>query len=283
VIAILGGLGAAVLFATTPLLSARSSRLIGPFSVLSWVMLTGLAITLPLVAIAGVPDRLGAREVGWLVIAGAGNVTGLLLAYAWFRDRRVPDVAALSCPAGPSAVLASAARGEDLGVASGVTLTVIAAGVLLASLGPTSSRERTSNDTARAVLLSTVGATAFGISLYAFGKAGSTLPIAWALLPARLIGSVAVALPLAARSRLLLTRPALPLVVGGGACEVVGLASFAVGARHGIAVSAVLASQFGAIAAIAAFVLFRERLTRLQLVGIAAIATGVAVLSALQA
>ena len=282
-IAILGGLGAAVLFATTTLLSARSTRLIGPFSVLSWVMLTGLAITLPLVAIVGVPDRLGARELGWLVIAGSGNVTGLLLAYAALRTGLVAVVAPILSTEGAIAALVSVARGEDLGVASGVTLTAIAAGVLLASLGPTSSRERTSNDTARAVLLSTVGATAFGISLYALGKAGTTLPIAWALLPARLIGSVGVALPLAARSRLLLTRRALPLVVGGGVCEVLGLASFAVGARHGIAVSAVLASQFGAIAAIAAFIFFRERLTRLQLLGIAAIATGVAVLSALQA
>jgi multidrug transporter EmrE-like cation transporter len=65
--------------------------------------------------------------------------------------------------------------------------------------------------------------------------------------------------------------------------RVVGFASFALGARDGIAVSAVLASEFGAVAALAAFVLFRERVVRLQVVGIAAIATGVAVLSALQA
>jgi len=73
------------------------------------------------------------------------------------------------------------------------------------------------------------------------------------------------------------------MVLLAGVAEVVGFASFALGARHGIAVSAVLASEFGAVAAPAAFVLFHERMVRLQVVGIAAIATGVAVLSALQA
>jgi hypothetical protein len=89
--------------------------------------------------------------------------------------------------------------------------------------------------------------------------------------------------PLALTARLTLTSSALSMVLLASVAEVVGFASFALGARHGIAVSAVLASEFGAVAALAAFVLFNERVVRLQVVGIAAIATGVAVLSALQA
>ena len=49
------------------------------------------------------------------------------------------------------------------------------------------------------------------------------------------------------------------------------------------AVAAVLASQFAAIAAVAAYFLFRERLTRVQLVGVGMIVCGVAVVTALQA
>jgi drug/metabolite transporter (DMT)-like permease len=64
---------------------------------------------------------------------------------------------------------------------------------------------------------------------------------------------------------------------------VAGFALFALGARHGIAVSAVLASQFAAISAIAAYVLFHERLARLQLAGVVAIVCGVTVLTVLQA
>jgi drug/metabolite transporter (DMT)-like permease len=109
------------------------------------------------------------------------------------------------------------------------------------------------------------------------------LPLVWALVPARVLGVVAVTLPLVAMRRLVVTRAALPLVVVSGLCEVGGFASYALGSRHGIAVAAVLASQFAAVAAVAAYVLFHERLTRLQLAGVVAIAAGVAALTALQA
>ena len=69
-------------------------------------------------------------------------------------------------------------------------------------------------------------------------------------------------------------------MIVSGVGEVAGFASYAVGSRHGVAVSAVLASQFAALTAIGAFFLFRERLTRLQLAGVGAIVVGVAVLSA---
>ena len=71
--------------------------------------------------------------------------------------------------------------------------------------------------------------------------------------------------------------------MASGIAEVVGFASFAVGARHGVAVAAVLASQFAAIAAVAAYVLFQERLGRIQIVGVTTIVVGVAVLTWLQA
>jgi drug/metabolite transporter (DMT)-like permease len=96
------------------------------------------------------------------------------------------------------------------------------------------------------------------------------------------VGVTVVAVPLLCTGRLRVTRAAAPYLVVGGVCEVLGLASFTVGARHGLAVSAVLASQFGAIAAVAGFVAFRERLGRVQVAGIVAIAAGVALLTALQ-
>jgi drug/metabolite transporter (DMT)-like permease len=75
----------------------------------------------------------------------------------------------------------------------------------------------------------------------------------------------------------------LPLVLVAGVCEVLGFALFAWGARDGIAVSAVLASQFAAIAAVAAYVLFRERLTPIQVTGAAIVVGGVGALSGIQA
>ena len=62
-----------------------------------------------------------------------------------------------------------------------------------------------------------------------------------------------------------------------------GFASFALGAQDGLAVAAVLASQFAGLAAMAAYLLFRERLTRVQIAGIVIIAVSVASLTALRA
>ncbi len=282
-ISVAGGIGAALAFSATTLCYVRLSRMIGPYVVLAWVMLVGLAITIPLVAVAGVPRGLDAVEVGWLALAGFGNVGGLVLTYMALRSGKVALVAPITSTEGAIAALISIAAGEKLAAASALTLAVIVTGILLASTGHTTPNEEPRADGLNTVVLAILAAVAFGASLYAVGRVGRDLPLAWALLPARAVGVGAVALPLALTSRLHLPRPALPFALAGGTCEVIGITAYTVGARHGIAVSAVLASQFGAIAALAGFFLFRERLTRLQVLGVVAIAVGVTVLSVLQA
>lgn len=91
-----------------------------------------------------------------------------------------------------------------------------------------------------------------------------------------------MALPLLLTRRLRMTREALPFVVVIAVVEVLGVASYAFGARDGIAVASVVSSQFGAIAAVASVGLFGERLGRLQAAGVVLIVAGVGVLSALQ-
>jgi drug/metabolite transporter (DMT)-like permease len=278
-VAVLGGLGAAACWATATLCASRSTRLIGAWSVLAWVMLVGFVVTAPLVLAAGVPDALGAHELGWVALSGAGNVGGLLFAYKALRVGKVSIVAPITSTEGAIAAVLAIVAGETLGAGAGLMLIVIAVGVVLASMGPGGG----SGDPLRATLFAAAAALCFGVSLFATARASAALPLIWAVFPARLLGIVVVALPLAVTRRLRITRKALPLVVASGLCEVAGFASYALGSRHGIAVAAVLASQFAALAAIAAYFLFHERLTRLQLAGIAAIALGVAVLTAVQA
>lgn len=277
--AVLGGLGAAACWATATLCASRSTRLIGPWSVLAWVMLVGFVVVVPIVAWDGVPHGLDSEQLGWLALSGAGNVGGLLFAYKALRVGKVSIVAPITSTEGAIAAVLAIITGETLGVGAGLMLIVIVLGVVCASIGPGGG----SGDTLRASLLAAAAALCFGVSLYATARASATLPIFWAVFPARLLGVAVVALPLALAKRLRLTRKAVPLVIGSGLCEVLGFASFAVGSRHGIAVAAVLASQFAALAAVAAYFLFHERLTRLQLGGIVAIALGVAVLTAIQA
>lgn len=281
-IAVLGGLGAAIAWATTLICATRAARLIGGPSVLAWVMLVGLAVTLPWALYGGMPD-VDATALQWLILAGIGNCAGLLLVYAGVRIGKVGVVAPIVSTEGAIAALIAVAAGERLATGTGVALAVVAVGIVLAGL----SRDTSSSDSAsvdpRAALFAASAALSFGASLFATGRVVADLPVAWAILPPRIVGVVAIALPLALAARLVLTREALPFLLVAGVTEVAGFAFFALGARHGIAVSAVLASQFGVIAAIMAAVLFRERLTRLQLGGLVAIAVGVAAVSAVQA
>ena len=111
----------------------------------------------------------------------------------------------------------------------------------------------------------------------------SDVGLLWTLLPARLLGAVLIAAPLAARRALLLSSPAAPLVAAAGVAEVLGFLAYAAGARDQIAIAAVLASQFAALAAVGAYLALGERLSRSQLAGLIVIAVGVAVLAASRA
>jgi len=282
-IAVLGGLGAAVAWAVSTVCSSRSSRLTAPPVVVAWVMVVGLVISAPLALLQGVPSTLGHEPGMWLFIAGAGNVGGLVLAYAALRAGQVALVAPLVSTEGAIAALIAIAAGESLAPGVGVTLAAIATGICLASLPPEDRTAEAHANHLKAALLALGAACTFGVSLYATGRAGASLPAAWVVLAARLIGTVVLALPLALAGRLPLTRAVAPLVVTSGVCEVLGFYSYVAGSRHGIAIAAVLSSQFGALAGVAGYYLFGERLTRVQVAGIATVLCGVAVLSGLQA
>ena len=127
-IAVLGGLGAAVLFATATLSAARGSRLVGAESFLAGVMTVGLVIALPIVASGGAPAGLDARSFGWLALSGIGNVAGLLLDYAALRVGRLGLVAPILATEGAIAALISVAAGERLAPGAAAILVLIAAG-----------------------------------------------------------------------------------------------------------------------------------------------------------
>lgn len=269
-------------WAAATLCAARAARLIGAPSVLAWVMLTGLAITVPWAAVEGVPN-LDGEALSFLFVAGFGNTIGLLFAYSGFKIGKVGIVAPIVSSEGAIAAVIAVVAGEQLAPGTGLVLAVVAAGIVLAAMGRDSADADSALHDGRAGFLGLAAALSFGVGLYATGRVSSGLPVAWAVLPPRIVGVLLIALPRAVTARLVLTREAAPLVLVAGVAEVVGFASFALGARHGIAVSAVLASQFAAVAAVAAYFVFGERLTRVQVVGVVAIASGVVILSALQA
>ena len=137
--------------------------------------------------------------------------------------------------------------------------------------------------TRRAVLLAIIAASLFAVGLYATGRIGAELGVGLTVLPSRLIGVAFVTIPLALRRKLWLTRKTLPLVVAMGLLEVVGVVGIALGSTDAIAITVVVSSQFAAVAVIAAFLVFGERLRRHQVLGIVLIAIGVAAVALVRA
>jgi drug/metabolite transporter (DMT)-like permease len=300
--AILGGLGAAALWAAATLCSSRSSRMLGSRVVLAWIMIVGVAVGLPVAIASPGPATVAPSTFALLLLAGACYVAGLQLTYAALRVGKVSIVAPIVSTEGAVAALVSVALGDPIGFIAGLMLVAIAVGVVLSSL------ERTKPDVAagdfdltadaidapltavppdadtpvharRTAAYSVMAALLFGVGIVAAGRSALLVPVAWVALSARLVGIVGVVIPLLIQHRLRLSRAALPLVVVAGTGEVVGSMLSAWGSRESIAISAVMGSQFAALAAVAAFVLFGERLGRVQLLGVVLIVVGVTILA----
>lgn len=271
------GLLTASFFASTSLMSSRSVKVIGSASSLAWMMLVGLVITVPFAVVSGVPTNLGS-SAPWMVAAGLGNVVGILLAGFALRVGKVGVVAPILATGGAISALISALLGESIAPLVAFLLLVIVGGIVLSAVAPDPAplaHERP----VYVVMVTSLAALSLGVGLFATGNISDDLPLAWVLLPARLVGVLLLLLPLILAGRLRLTRATAPLVIAMGFTEVLGFVCFAIGAESQLAVMSVFASQFAPIAAIAAYVLFKERLGALQIAGIVVIVAGVTALS----
>jgi drug/metabolite transporter (DMT)-like permease len=284
-IAIVGGLATAVFWAISVLVSARASRLVGASSTVAGAMAIGLAIGLPVALVVSPEPDFGGSALVWMALSGFGNVVGLLLTYAAYRIGAVGIVSTIDSTEGAVAAVISVLAGEILVPGSGVVLAVIAVGVVLAaSAGGSEEGVPISRDRAiRAATLAVLSAICFAIGLYGSARAATVLPVAWAILPPRIVGVAFVAIPLLVLGRFRMSRAGLPFVAATGVVEVLGYWCFAFAARESIALASVLSSMFAPIAAVAAYVVFRERLSPRQIVGIALVVGGVAALGILQA
>ena len=291
-LAIALGLVTACLWASTLLGSARASRLIGQWAALGWVMLIGLVMAVPIVLLTAPRVTFSNDTLVNLVLAGVSNPLGLLLVYTALRRGKVAVVGPIVSTEGAIGAVFAILAGDVVGAATMVLLVVIAVGVVLAAVerpdpdAPVADAAAPGTRPVSAVgtaALALGGAVLFGVNLYATSRLAGEVPLAWTILPARLAGVVGVTIPLLATRQLRLVRAAVPFVILVGVAEVIGIATFAIASTDSAPVASVIASQFAAVAAIVAFVVFGERLTKTQTVGVVTIAVGVAALAAVQA
>ena len=276
-VSIVFGLLTACFFASSGLLSSRAVKIIGSASSVAWVMLLGLFMTTPFVVAAGVPANIG-PSIPWMVVLGLGNVIGILVAGFALRVGKVGVVAPILATEGAIAAVIAALLGESIAPVVGFMLLVIVGGIVISAIAPDPEplpKERP----VYAVVLSTVAAACFGVSLFAAGNLSNDVPIPWVLLPARLTGVLVILIPLLVMRKLQITRSTVPLIVAMAFTEILGFVCFSIGAQYQVAITSVLSSQFAPIAAVAAYFLFKEKLGRLQIAGVVVLVVGVTALT----
>ena len=262
-----------LLWAIATLCSSRSSRMLGSRVVLAWIMIVGVVVGVPIAAVS--PPPASARAIHPRIAPHRGRLlrpSTLQITYAALKVGKVSIVAPIVATEGANRrgdrrVVSVA----SLSVGAALMLGVIVVGVVLSTLEPdrkdvpagdfdvvadtldeptaadtetgtaagTTAETRSTLDdpavTRRTAILAVAAALVFGIGLVASGRSASFVPVAWVALSARLIGLVAVVLPLLLQRRLRLTRAALPLVLIAGTGEVLGSMLSALGLARNIA------------------------------------------------
>jgi drug/metabolite transporter (DMT)-like permease len=274
VVAVLAGSLAALAWAVAILGAARASRIVGPRSAAGWIVLFGFLVTIPLLLSERPPDSSDSDGLGWLALAGLGYVAGMLFVFPALAGGKIPVVAPIVSTEGAVAAGLAVLAGEAAGLPLIVMLSVIAAGVFLTALEPGGDVEVPRGGDRRYAALAIAAAVAFGVGLFATGRASESVSAGWVVAAVRIAGVARVTLPLIVTRRLRFSRQALPFLVVAALAEVIGYYAFTIGTQDSIAVTAVLASQFAVIAALVAYQM-GEFISRRQWAGVAIVAIGV--------
>lgn len=266
-------------FAISALSASAASRRVGAASTLAWVMAFGLLLIVVPTALIGDASQLSAGTLWLLAVAGLTNVMGLRIEYVAFRRGKVGVIAPIVSTEGAIAAMIAVIAGVHVDLQTLLLLVVVTVGVLIAAAHPDPQPPGHGRRVQSAVLALPV-ALLFGVSLYTTGRVGTHTSVLWVLASARVIGTGLITAPLAGRHQLKAPGEALALLAVAAVAEVLGILSYTLGARHQLAIAAVLASQFAALAAVGAYFVFNERLARSQVVGLVVVAVGVGVLAA---
>ena len=273
-IAVVAGLLTALAWALATLAAARASRVLGPWSTTGWVVLIGLLVTLPLLIIEAPSEPVANEDLGWLALAGLGYVVGMVFNYTALAGGKVAVTAPIVSTEGAIAAALAVLTGEAASPLLGAMLVLIAIGVFVVAMQPGGGADVLAGHGARYVGFAVAAALIFGLGLYAAGRASEGVPPSWVVAAGRIAGVALLTLPLALTRRLRFRRDVLPFLLFAGVAEVVGVYTFAWGARESIAVTAVLSSQFAVIAALIAHAM-GERISPRQWIGVAAVSAGV--------
>lgn len=276
-VAVLLSLVASAAWGTADFCGGFFSRRWPPMSVLLVIEAGGL-ITATTIVVAGGDPFPDARHALSGVAAGLAGVTGLALFYRALSIGTMSIIAPISATGAVVPVAVGVATGDDL-------TAVIIGGLVLAFLGVVlAGREAASGTPAAAatrhvVALSLASALGFGL-FFTFYDTAADASTGWAILLSRLPAVPVVALIVRGR-RLPVPRGAdlyRLVVVAQLDCAATSLYAVAI-TRGALSVVAVVGSLYPVTTVLLARVVLRERIRRIQAVGVLVAFAGVALVS----
>ncbi|GEM_PF-2265629 len=225
----------------------------------------GLVFTVGLALLLGGSPT--ASDLAWGAAAGAGSAVGLVAIYHGYAHYRVgivaPVVGVLStaCP-----VAVSAAQGDSFSprVGLGIALGFLAIGMV------SMSGDKGSGQVARSIGFGLIGAAGLGFLLVAFAQTSDDGGV-WIVAPSRLSGLVILAALMAITgAKPHVGRSNVAVIIAIAVLSSSANALYATATTLGsLATVAVVASMFPAVSVALAWLVFRERIGRLQMVGFA--------------
>lgn len=262
---VLLGLLAALSVGTSDFLGGLSSRRADPVAVTVSSNLVGFGLALVAALVAGGEATLA--DVAWGLLGGAGLVGGLVALYAGYARTRV-SVAAPVAGVGAAAlpVIVVALLGED-DLSARATVGILVGLVAIGLISIARSDQR--GGVGSSLLYGLGGAIGIGLLLLCLSRASESSGL-WPIVAARGSGSMVLGLYMAAtRAGRELPRAVWPHVLGIAALVTAGNALFMAATRLGsTSVASVLTSLFTAVTVFWAWLVFRERLRRVQTAGL---------------
>ncbi|MGL5931001.1 MAG: EamA family transporter [Dermatophilaceae bacterium] len=267
-------LGSSVAWGTADFFAGVVSRRRPPVAVVGWQQ--GLAfLTISLVVLWRIETLTWSGWPGWAVVAGLTGMSGLVCFYAALSGGTMGVVAPIAALGVVVPVALGVASGEQPSAWAWVGMLVAIGGVVLAS-GP----ELSGGVSPRPVLLAAVAAMCFGLALFCLdrGARESTLMTLWGMRATSVVVMVVLASALrtvgGVRPREL---PGLWLI---GCGDLAANALFALASSRGqVSVAAVLGSLYPVVTALLARAVLKERLRRVQHLGVALAVGGAAVIA----
>ena len=284
---LLGGAGA-IGWAGAGLLTAPSSRALGPARAVLWLGLAGVPFG-ALLAIIGGPLRIRASELVAILAAGAFLLVATQV-WSILAGRAQMSLAApiVACD-GAIAALAAVLTGHRLPVAAYAGLSLMVAGLVVMSGSGSRSTEEAEETLSpgaappplsgsATIWLAILAAVGYGGMLFCAGSVEGTSPL-WTVTIARAVATLGALVICLAQGSVRPVRKGVPFAFAAGICDFAAFSLFVAGARHDPAIAAVAASQYGAVAVLLAIVFLGERLTKVQAISVAVLVAGAGVVA----